>query len=139
MPEIIEYNRLLALLSDLKDTAFEKLGYEYLPLTFSRRHGDPSRPWNMFAIEIKDEHGQKIQKSAAKHGMSPQEYVDGVVATFKDLWERLKVDYTEFVRTTSDEHRADVEYIFKKVYDKGDIYKDKYEGYYCLIKTLRLE
>nr|WP_218059099.1 methionine--tRNA ligase [Orenia metallireducens] len=78
-----------------------------------------------------DEHGQKIQKTAAKHDMSPKEYVDGVVATFKDLWDKLKVDYTEFVRTTSDEHRKDVEYIFKKVYDKGDIYKSKYEGYYC--------
>jgi hypothetical protein len=60
LPHTINYNRLLEQITDLKDTAFEKLCYEYLPLTFSRRHGDPSRPWNMFSIEIKDEQGQKI-------------------------------------------------------------------------------
>ncbi len=87
--------------------------------------------YNAEFITGSDEHGQKIQKSAAKHDMSPKEYVDGIVDTFKDLWKRLKVDYGEFVRTTSPEHRADVEYIFKKVYDNGDIYKSKYEGYYC--------
>ncbi|GAB6099734.1 methionine--tRNA ligase [Halanaerocella petrolearia] len=78
-----------------------------------------------------DEHGQKIQKSAQEHGMEPKEYVDGIVGSFKELWTKLKVDYTDFVRTTSSEHKADVQNIFKKVYDKGDIYKDSYEGYYC--------
>lgn len=78
-----------------------------------------------------DEHGQKLQKAAEEHDMEPLEYINGIVKTFKDLWSTLEVDYTEFVRTTSQEHKEDVQQIFKKVYDKGDIYKDKYEGYYC--------
>ncbi|AGB40093.1 protein containing C-terminal region/beta chain of methionyl-tRNA synthetase [Halobacteroides halobius DSM 5150] len=78
-----------------------------------------------------DEHGQKLQQAAQEHGMEPLEYIDGIVTSFKDLWAKLKVDYTEFVRTTTPEHKEDVQYIFKKLYDKGDIYKDKYEGYYC--------
>ena len=78
-----------------------------------------------------DEHGQKLQKAAQDHGQEPLEYINDIVDTFKDLWSDLEVDYTEFVRTTSDEHKKDVQQIFKKIYDKGDIYKDKYEGYYC--------
>ncbi|ADL11605.1 methionine--tRNA ligase [Acetohalobium arabaticum] len=78
-----------------------------------------------------DEHGQKLQKTAEEHGMEPLGYIDGIVKTFKELWSTLEVDYTEFVRTTSQEHKKDVQHIFKKIYDKGDIYKDKYEGYYC--------
>ncbi|MBM7623930.1 methionine--tRNA ligase [Sporohalobacter salinus] len=78
-----------------------------------------------------DEHGQKLQKAAEEHDMEPLEYINGIVKTFKDLWSTLEVDYTGFIRTTSQEHKEDVQQIFKKVYDKGDIYKDKYEGYYC--------
>ncbi|MGM0471049.1 MAG: methionine--tRNA ligase [Bacillota bacterium] len=78
-----------------------------------------------------DEHGQKLQKAAAQREMEPLEYIDGIVENFKEVWERLEVDYTEFVRTTSQEHKQDVQHIFKKIYEQGDIYKDKYEGYYC--------
>ncbi|WP_027339751.1 methionine--tRNA ligase [Halonatronum saccharophilum] len=78
-----------------------------------------------------DEHGQKIEQSAKKHGKEPIEYVDQIVESFKYLWDKLEVDYTEFVRTTNEDHFEDVKYIFKKVYDNGDIYKDKYQGYYC--------
>ncbi|MCK8817081.1 methionine--tRNA ligase [Natroniella sulfidigena] len=78
-----------------------------------------------------DEHGQKIAQTAAKHDQEPLEYVDEIVDSFKQLWDKLEVDYTEFVRTTSKEHKLDVQQIFKKVYDQEDIYKDKYQGYYC--------
>ncbi|GAB6138918.1 methionine--tRNA ligase [Halanaerobaculum tunisiense] len=78
-----------------------------------------------------DEHGQKLQQAAQEHGMEPLEYIDGIVDSFKDLWDQLQVDHTEFVRTTSSDHKADVQHIFEKLYEQGDIYKDKYEGYYC--------
>ncbi|MGM0370793.1 MAG: methionine--tRNA ligase, partial [Bacillota bacterium] len=78
-----------------------------------------------------DEHGQKLQQAAREHDQEPLEYINGIVKTFKDLWSDLEVDYTEFVRTTDDQHKHDVQQIFKKIYDKGDIYKDMYEGYYC--------
>ncbi|MFW6264869.1 MAG: methionine--tRNA ligase [Bacillota bacterium] len=78
-----------------------------------------------------DEHGQKIQRKAAEVGKEPKEYVDEIVATFKELWERLGIEYDYFIRTTEDRHEEVVQKIFKKLYDKGDIYKDKYEGWYC--------
>ncbi|MFW5981858.1 MAG: methionine--tRNA ligase [Halanaerobiaceae bacterium] len=78
-----------------------------------------------------DEHGQKIQRKAAEVGKKPKEYVDEIVATFKELWERLGIEYDYFIRTTEARHEEVVQKIFKKLYDKGDIYKDKYEGWYC--------
>ncbi|MEJ6952234.1 methionine--tRNA ligase [Natronospora cellulosivora (SeqCode)] len=78
-----------------------------------------------------DEHGQKIQRKAAEVGKEPKEYVDEIVATFKDLWKRLGIEYDYFIRTTEDRHEEVVQKIFKKLYEKGDIYKDKYEGWYC--------
>ncbi len=78
-----------------------------------------------------DEHGQKIQRKAAEVGKEPKEYVDEIVATFKSLWERLGVEYDYFIRTTEDRHEKVVQEIFKTLYDKGDIYKGKYEGSYC--------
>ncbi|MFW6035432.1 MAG: methionine--tRNA ligase [Halothermotrichaceae bacterium] len=78
-----------------------------------------------------DEHGQKIERKAAEIGRKPKEYVDEIVETFKNLWERLGVDYDYFIRTTEDRHEKVVQKIFQKIYDKGDIYKDKYEGWYC--------
>lgn len=78
-----------------------------------------------------DEHGQKIQRKAAAKGVTPQEYVDGIVATFKDLWARLNISYDDFVRTTEPRHHAAVQEIFRRIYAQGDIYKSAYEGYYC--------
>lgn len=79
-----------------------------------------------------DEHGQKIQESAEKAGLEPKEYVDKIVASTKDLWERLEIDYDEFVRTTDEDHTEVVQKIFKKLQDSGDIYKDVYKGHYCV-------
>jgi len=78
-----------------------------------------------------DEHGQKIERKAQEAGKEPKEYVDQIVATFKDLWDKLDIDYDYFIRTTEERHEKVVQKIFKKLYDKGDIYKGKYEGWYC--------
>ncbi|NLO40563.1 MAG: methionine--tRNA ligase [Ruminiclostridium sp.] len=78
-----------------------------------------------------DEHGQKIERIAQKEGVTPQEYVDKIVAGIKDLWRMMKITHDKFIRTTDDEHVQAVQKIFKKLYDKGDIYKSEYEGWYC--------
>lgn len=78
-----------------------------------------------------DEHGAKIQASAEKAGMTPKEYVDGIVAGFKSLWEYMNISYDRYVRTTDDYHITTVQNIFKKLYDKGYIYKSEYVGKYC--------
>lgn len=78
-----------------------------------------------------DEHGQKIQTIAEEKGVSPQEYVDGVVAGIKDLWKTMEISYDDFIRTTEDRHVQRVQAIFNKMYEKGDIYKGEYEGMYC--------
>ncbi|MFW6273290.1 MAG: methionine--tRNA ligase [Halanaerobium sp.] len=78
-----------------------------------------------------DEHGQKIERKAQAAGKEPKEYVDQIVATFKELWNKLDIDYDYFIRTTEERHEKVVQKIFKKLYDKGDIYKGNYEGWYC--------
>ncbi|MGE5508454.1 MAG: methionine--tRNA ligase [Chitinophagales bacterium] len=78
-----------------------------------------------------DEHGQKIQRRAAAKGVTPQEFVDGIVASIKDLWQRLNISYDDFVRTTEPRHHHAVQEIFRRIYAKGDIYKSEYEGWYC--------
>ena len=79
-----------------------------------------------------DEHGLKIQRKAEENGMTPLQYVDGIVANFKKLWEMLGISYTDFVRSSSAEHERVVQEILQRVYDKGDIYKKKYVGKYCV-------
>jgi methionyl-tRNA synthetase len=79
-----------------------------------------------------DEHGLKIQRKAEENGMTPIQYVDGIVANFKKLWEMLGISYTDFVRSSSAEHAADVQAVLQKVYENGDIYKKKYVGKYCV-------
>ncbi|TDP50356.1 methionine--tRNA ligase [Aminicella lysinilytica] len=78
-----------------------------------------------------DEHGLKIQQIAEEKGVSPQEYVDGVVAGIKDLWKTMEISYDDFIRTTEPRHVKRVQAIFNKMNDKGDIYKSEYEGWYC--------
>jgi len=78
-----------------------------------------------------DEHGQKIERIAKEEGVSPKEYVDKIVAGIKELWKLMKITNDKFIRTTDDEHVQAVQKIFKKLYDKGDIYKSEYEGWYC--------
>ena len=78
-----------------------------------------------------DEHGQKIQTIADERGVTPQEYVDEVVAGIKDLWKTMEISYDDFIRTTEDRHMTRCQEIWNRMYKKGDIYKGKYEGLYC--------
>lgn len=87
--------------------------------------------YDVFYLTGTDEHGQKIQKKAEEAGVSPQEYVDKIVANAKDLWKTLNISYDKFIRTTDSEHVLCVQKIFKKLYDNGDIYKGVYKGLYC--------
>lgn len=79
-----------------------------------------------------DEHGEKIQKSAMKVGKEPKEYLDGMIADIKDLWSKMDISYDKFIRTTDESHIRQVQDIFQKLYDKGDIYLGEYEGWYCV-------
>ncbi len=78
-----------------------------------------------------DEHGQKIEMKAKEAGVAPQEFVDKVAAQIRDIWDLMNTSYDKFIRTTDKDHEAQVQKIFKKLYDQGDIYKGYYEGLYC--------
>ena len=78
-----------------------------------------------------DEHGQKIEDKAKDAGLSPKEYVDGIVANFRRLWEFMGISYDRFIRTTDDYHVVSVQKIFRELYDRGYIYKSEYKGKYC--------
>ncbi|WP_291951795.1 methionine--tRNA ligase [Campylobacter sp.] len=79
-----------------------------------------------------DEHGQKIEQSAQLKKIMPKEYVDEISANFKDLWDEFEISYDQFIRTTSENHKLSVQKAFQKMFDKGDIYKGNYEGFYCV-------
>ena len=87
--------------------------------------------YDVFFLTGTDEHGQKIANCAKEAGITPEEYVDGVAGQIKDIWDLMGSSYDHFIRTTDDYHEAAVSAIFKKLYDKGDIYKSEYEGWYC--------
>ena len=78
-----------------------------------------------------DEHGQKIELKAQDAGITPKEFVDGVAGTIKELWDLMNTSYDHFIRTTDEYHEKQVQKIFKKLYEQGDIYKGSYEGLYC--------
>ena len=78
-----------------------------------------------------DDHGQKIERTAKEHGVTPMEYVDKIVAATKDLWKLMDIEYDYFRRTTDKDHEQAIQKIFKRLYDQGDIYKGSYEGWYC--------
>ncbi|MCR5419944.1 MAG: methionine--tRNA ligase [Lachnospiraceae bacterium] len=78
-----------------------------------------------------DEHGQKIEEKAAAKGVTPKEFVDEVAGVVKGLWDMMGTSYDRFIRTTDEDHEKQVQKMFKKMYDKGDIYKSTYEGLYC--------
>jgi len=79
-----------------------------------------------------DEHGLKIETKAKEKGVTPKEYVDEIIENAKDLWNSLGISYDYFIRTTDENHKKSVQEIFKKLYDKGDIYKGEYKGLYCV-------
>ena len=87
--------------------------------------------YDVFMCTGTDEHGQKIEDLARDSGITPKAYVDGVAGEIRELWDKMNVSYDHFIRTTDAYHEAAVQKICKKFYDKGDIYKGKYEGWYC--------
>ncbi len=78
-----------------------------------------------------DEHGQKIELKAQEAGITPKEFVDGVAGQIKDIWDLMNTSYDKFIRTTDDYHEKQIQKIFKRLYEQGDIYKGEYEGLYC--------
>lgn len=85
-----------------------------------------------FFLTGTDEHGQKIEESAKKHNKPTQEFADEISATFKNLWDEFGISYDKFIRTTDEEHKKGVQKAFETMYNKSDIYKDFYEGHYCV-------
>lgn len=88
--------------------------------------------YDVFLQTGSDEHGQKIEEKAKAAGISPKEYVDNISSKIKEVWDSLNTEYDKFIRTTDEDHERTVQKIFKKLYDKGDIYKGTYEGKYCV-------
>jgi methionyl-tRNA synthetase len=96
--------------------------------------------YRVFFLTGTDEHGIKIERSAREHGVSPQEWTDTISAHFRSLWERLKISYDDFIRTSQPRHKAVAQAVFQQAYEKGDIYKGLYEGWYCIAdETFLLE
>ena len=89
------------------------------------------RGFDTFFLTGSDEHGQKIERKAKDAGVTPQQYVDEIVAGFQELWKLLDISYDGFIRTTDERHVKAVQKMFRKLYDQGDIYKSKYTGFYC--------
>ncbi len=90
-----------------------------------------ARGFDVMFLTGTDEHGQKIENVAKEAGKSPKEFLDEVVAEIKQLWDTMEISYDHFIRTTDDYHQRRVQEIFKKLYEKGEIYKGEYEGKYC--------
>ena len=89
------------------------------------------RGYDVMFLTGTDEHGLKIEEKAKEAGVTPQQFVDGIVAGIKDLWKLMNVSYDRFIRTTDDYHVSSIQRIFKMMYEKGDIYKGSYRGLYC--------
>ena len=90
-----------------------------------------SQGYDVFFQTGTDEHGQKIELKAEEAGVTPKEFVDNVSGEIKRIWDLMNTSYDKFIRTTDDYHEKEVQKIFKKLYDQGDIYKGHYEGMYC--------
>ena len=90
-----------------------------------------SQGYDVFFQTGTDEHGQKIELKAEEAGVTPKEFVDGVSTEIKRIWDLMNTSYDKFIRTTDEYHEKEVQKIFKKLYDQGDIYKGYYEGMYC--------
>jgi methionyl-tRNA synthetase len=88
--------------------------------------------YQVFFLTGTDEHGIKIERAARERGVSPQAWTDSISAQFRSLWTRLNISYDDFIRTSQPRHRAVAQAVFQKAYEKGDIYKGLYEGWYCI-------
>ena len=88
--------------------------------------------YDVFFLTGSDEHGQKIEEAAKSNGLEPKEYVDKVAAQIREIWDCMNTSYDRFIRTTDPDHQDAVQKIFKRLYEKGDIYKGEYVGKYCV-------
>ncbi len=89
------------------------------------------RGYDVYFLTGTDEHGQKIEERAKAAGVTPQAFVDDIVAGIKDLWKTMDITYNDFIRTTEERHKVKVQKIFRQLYEQGDIYKGTYKGWYC--------
>ena len=105
--------------------AYEKIGADVLR-RYKRMTGHET-----WLVVGSDEHSQSVEKEAAAKGMTPEAYCESMLPRWHSMYERLQIDYTEFVRTSSDANRATTEEFLQRVYDNGHIYKGKYAGYFC--------
>jgi methionyl-tRNA synthetase len=87
--------------------------------------------YEVFFLTGTDEHGDKISKAAGAQGKTPKEFVDEIANTFKETWDKLGINYSYFIRTTSDKHKRVVQHVLQTLFDKGEFYLDEYEGNYC--------
>src|SRR3989339_1961997 len=94
---------------------------------FHKLQGD-----DVFFLTGMDEHGMKIKKAAEAQNKDPQEFVDEIAGEFQNLWKKLDIKYDNFIRTTDKKHKAAIQKVLQTLYDKGAIYKGKYEGLYCV-------
>ena len=90
-----------------------------------------SQGYDVFFQTGTDEHGQKIELKADEAGITPKQFVDNAAEEIKKIWDLMNTSYDKFIRTTDEDHEAQVKKIFKRLYDQGDIYKSSYEGMYC--------
>lgn len=110
----------------------------HLGSLYSTLLADVAARWNklqgkdVFFLTGTDEHGQKVAQAAAKAGMEPQQFVDSFIKDFQDTWEKYEIDYTYFIRTTSDAHVRGVQTWIEELLKSGDIYKGFYKGWYCV-------
>ncbi|MBV9088270.1 MAG: class I tRNA ligase family protein, partial [Acidobacteriaceae bacterium] len=86
-----------------------------------------------------DEHGQKIERSAAEQGISPQELTNRISSEFRALWDRMNITYNDFIRTTEERHKLGVQELFRRIRDNGYIYKGSYTGQYCVFDELYVD
>jgi len=108
------------------------IGHAYTTIladVLARYHRMLGKP--TFFLTGTDEHGQKVAKAAKQQGITPQEQADGTVVRFQELWERLEITHDDFIRTTEKRHKEVVQQILQTLYDKGEIYRDEYDGWYC--------
>ena len=94
--------------------------------------GKRMRGFDTYFLTGTDEHGEKIEDNAKAKGITPQQFVDGVVESFSSLWDAMKISNDDFIRTTQERHVKTVQRIFSKMLEKGDIYLSSYTGWYCV-------
>lgn len=114
-------------------TDIPHIGHAYTTLA-----ADVLARWNkikgkeVFFLTGTDDHGKKIENTAKKQGKKPKEFIDALIPKFKEAWKKLNIEYDRFIRTTDKDHESVVKKILQRVYNKGDIYLGKYEGFYCV-------